>query len=516
MYNKVIEGREFERAIIKVVTDERGGIMTTNGSAEVVARRLLLVEMNEITWSLIDPLIERKKLPTFEWLKRHGAWAAPMSVDLEPQLDPWITWTTIYTGRLQADHNVYFLDQDHNSIMAERIWEICARSGKKIGVYGSLCSWPPQPVNGFCVPDTFARDASTYPECLRAIQELNLTYTRSIRLPMDQDTFWYKAKLGLGLMRLGLSVTTISRIARQLAVEKLKPETRWRRVLLQPYTNFDFFSRLYRQCRPDFATFHTNHVAHLMHTYWKAMQPELFKPLTTTPDEIKHYGNAIEEGYVSADRLLKSLLSLIDENTVMMISSSMGQQPYLNLGKYKNGKKIRQVKSLPRLLQILGVHGQAEAVSMMSDQFNIYSESEYALDLVYRLLKSAYVEVENGTIPMFYLQRNGGSICVSLIPDEVIDASSRCRFPDAPEGPSFIYGDLVQFNGQVKSGRHHPEGMLIIYGPGIKRGGRIEECNNLDLAPTMLTLMGIPLPEEMPGRVLTEAFETRAQMARAA
>jgi len=481
--------------------------MTTDVSAKAAARRLLLVELNELTWSLIDPLIKRKKLPTFEWLKRHGVWAAPMSVDLESQLDPWITWTTVYTGRPQKEHNVYFLDQDHDSIMAERIWEICSRSGKKIGVYGSLCSWPPQPVNGFCVPDTFARDASTYPEYLRSIQELNLTYTRSIRLPMDQDTLWFKAKLGLDLVRLGLSATTVSRIAKQLAIERLKPETRWRRVLLQPYTNFDFFSRLYRRCRPDFATFHTNHVAHLMHTYWKAMQPGLFEPLTTTPDEIEHYGRAIEEGYVSADRLLKSLLSLIDDDAVLMIASSMGQQPFLNLRKYKGGKKIRQMKSLPRLLRILGVHGQVEAVSMMSDQFNIYAESEPALDTVYRLLKSAFVEVENGRMPMFFLQRNGGSICVSLMPDEVITASSECRFPDAPGSPSYVYEDLVQLTGQVKSGCHHPEGILIIYGPGIRRGGRIEECNNLDLAPTMLTLMGIPLPDEMQGRVLTEAFE---------
>ena len=51
-------------------------------------RKVLLVEVNEVTWNLIDPLIEQGRLPTFARLKREGAWASPMSDDLPPQLDP--------------------------------------------------------------------------------------------------------------------------------------------------------------------------------------------------------------------------------------------------------------------------------------------------------------------------------------------------------------------------------------------------------------------------------------------
>ena len=68
----------------------------------MIRKKILLVEVNEVTWNLIDPWIEQGKLPTFAYLKREGMWAAPMSVDLPPQLDPWITWTTIYTGCPQS------------------------------------------------------------------------------------------------------------------------------------------------------------------------------------------------------------------------------------------------------------------------------------------------------------------------------------------------------------------------------------------------------------------------------
>jgi len=83
---------------------------------------------------------------------------------------------------------------------------------------------------------------------------------------------------------------------------------------------------------------------------------------------------------------------------------------------------------------------------------------------------------------------------------------SPCAFPHRESDNTFLYSDLVHGTGLVKSGCHDPKGMMILYGPGVRRGGRITEANNLDIAPTLLTLMRLPVPEEMKGRVLSEAF----------
>jgi predicted AlkP superfamily phosphohydrolase/phosphomutase len=465
------------------------------------ACKLLLVELNEITWRWIDPLIREEKLPTFAWLKRAGTWGTPTSVDLPPQLDPWITWTTLYTGRRQADHNVFFLQQPPETIRAPRIWEICHQAGHSVGVYGSLCSWPPQPVRGFYVPDTFAPDAATYPESLQPIQRMNLTYTRSVRLPSDQDGLRFKLKLGADLLSLGLSPGTLAAVARQLARERLQPAARWRRVALQPRVNFDFFSRLYRRHRPDFASFHSNHVAHYMHTYWKAAQPEAF-PLATPPEEARLYGGAIEYGYRTADALLQRFLNLMDDDTVLVVASSMGQQPYVS--HLRKGKQIRQLRSLDRLLEILDVQRQARALATMSDEFNLYAESGETKDRIVAALGAAYVDSPER--PMFTTAVLGDTIAVNLHGDDAISEESRCHFPHLGNGHSFRYGDLVYTTGAVKSGYHDPEGMLLLYGSRIRRGGQIQECNNLDIAPTLLTLLGLPAPKEMEGRVLREAF----------
>ncbi len=59
----------------------------------------------------------------------------------------------------------------------------------------------------------------------------------------------------------------------------------------------------------------------------------------------------------------------------------------------------------------------------------------------------------------------------------------------------------------VKSGRHHPKGVLLMHGPAIKRNVIIKESNNLDIAPTLMRLMGQPIPPMMQGRVLEEALK---------
>ena len=471
-------------------------------------KKVLLVELNELTWNLIDPLIEQGRLPTFERIKSEGAWGAPVSVDLPPQLDPWITWTTVYTGRPQSDHNVFFLQQPPDTIHAKRIWEICHDRGLSVGVYGSLCSWPPQEVKGFYVPDTFAPSAETNPVSARAIQELNLTYTRSIRLPSDKDGLSFKARLGARLLRLGLRPATVARIACQLARERFAPELRWQRVALQPLVNFDFFSRLYQRHRPELATFHSNHVAHYTHTYWKAMQPDAFEE-EATADEVRIYGRAIEHGYRTADELLKRMLRLIDDNTVLVVASSMGQKPYIST--VKGSRQVRQVRSLEKILEILGVENQAEALSTMSDQFNVYTDSTATRDFIKSALESAYVDTPDQ--PMFWVTAVENSITVNLATYNTITEESRAIFPKLEKESSFLYENLVYSTGVLKSGCHDPKGMLMMYGPGVERGGYISECNNLDLAPTLLTLLGLDVPVEMTGRVLEEAFAASPQAA---
>ncbi len=53
---------------------------------------------------------------------------------------------------------------------------------------------------------------------------------------------------------------------------------------------------------------------------------------------------------------------------------------------------------------------------------------------------------------------------------------------------------------------HNIEGVLYLYGRGIQPGGKIERPAILDIAPTVLTLLGLPAASDMPGRILDEVL----------
>ena len=55
-------------------------------------------------------------------------------------------------------------------------------------------------------------------------------------------------------------------------------------------------------------------------------------------------------------------------------------------------------------------------------------------------------------------------------------------------------------------GWHGPEALFILAGGPVRPGGEIKEIGYLDIAPTVLYLLGYPVPEDIPGRVLTEVI----------
>jgi predicted AlkP superfamily phosphohydrolase/phosphomutase/Tfp pilus assembly protein PilF len=56
---------------------------------------------------------------------------------------------------------------------------------------------------------------------------------------------------------------------------------------------------------------------------------------------------------------------------------------------------------------------------------------------------------------------------------------------------------------------HNIEGILYLYGAGVKAHSRLEQPSVVDLTPTLLALTGLAPAQDMPGRVLTEGLETK-------
>ena len=57
--------------------------------------------------------------------------------------------------------------------------------------------------------------------------------------------------------------------------------------------------------------------------------------------------------------------------------------------------------------------------------------------------------------------------------------------------------------------QHRPTGIFVMMGDGVRQDARIDGATLLDVTPTILTLFGLPVGEDMDGRVLLQAFEDR-------
>ncbi len=56
------------------------------------------------------------------------------------------------------------------------------------------------------------------------------------------------------------------------------------------------------------------------------------------------------------------------------------------------------------------------------------------------------------------------------------------------------------------SGMHRDDGLVMMMGPNIQQAQQIEGAHIVDLAPTILYAMGVPIPTDMDGRPLGQAF----------
>jgi len=93
---------------------------------------------------------------------------------------------------------------------------------------------------------------------------------------------------------------------------------------------------------------------------------------------------------------------------------------------------------------------------------------------------------------------------IELSDDEtVIMIASDHGFKSGPNRP--------RLSSDIRGGHapfwHQLDGIVACYGKGIRRGYKIEGASVLDILPTILALQGIPQAQDMPGKVIIDAFE---------
>jgi hypothetical protein len=446
-------------------------------------RRVVLIEFNELSATLIDRFIAEGALPHFASFRAASDVFTTDAGESEATLVPWIQWPSVHTGLPYAEHEIFHLG-DAARCAAPTIESVLSQVGVPVGVFGGM-NIPPHPVRGFRLPDPWDKSPRAEPASLQPYYDVTAEQVKESshhgRLtPRDA------LRLGSFYVRHGFRPATALAVAGQLVGERLDRGVKWRRAALFDQIQYDVFRSYARAHRVRFASFFSNSTAHYQHLYWRNMEPDRFPDPPSASDH-PSLRDAIRVGYRSMDALLGRFAADFPDAT-LIFATGLSQEPY-------TGPVIRNYRPLAfePLLAFLRIEG-ARVAPVMSQEFHLDFADEAAAAAAERALQALEVD---GT-RVFSARRDGAGLfagCRYLDP-VVMEREA----VDTRTGARRRFDELFYLVDGHRSGHHHPEGVLW-----VRTGrGRVhpEPVSILDIAPTVLSMFGVEPPPTMRGTVL--------------
>lgn len=506
--------------------------------------KIICIGLDGATFDLIKPFIAQGKLPTFKKLMETGAFS-----ELRSTVPPVTAsaWSSFMTGKNPGAHGLFdFMQRRANSYDlapvsaldrdGKAMWDLIGDAGKKVIVMNVPVTWPPQPVNGQLITGMLTpRNAEnyTYPKELTA--ELKNAIGEYI---IYSDEVYSKGRGEIFLQALKHSADQRTRAAE---------------YLMQKYP-WDFFMLVFPE---------TDTVSHGLWSAYDASHHE------HDPAEAAKFRNGILEIYQHIDSLINRLITNHPSPLTVLLMSDHGHGPVRNFLYVNNfltqrgylkfkpnlasqAKRIAfQLGLTPRLVyNILLKVGLGKLRRTLDKRrggrgllkrfFLSFADVDWSRTTAYSIGYIGEVHINlKGREPQGIV--NPGEE-YERVRDDVINSLRELKLPDGTpliehiwkkeeiyrgahlaEAPDILFlprnletiafGDFEFGSNRVieksfgVSSSHRMNGIFVASGDGVKNVGEFAGAQLTDLAPTILHLMGLSVPTDMDGRVLTEAIE---------
>lgn len=468
-------------------------------------QRVLLFGISGATWDVMSPLIAAGRLPTISRLVNEGTHAVLKSLRVtgDKHIRPQPTWPSIATGCVPARHGIERFYHTADDLRVPPMWDWLGAKGKRIGLFSWPISWPVRPVNGFCIPGYDGRDAATHPAELTYIRTLDRRQTAA-RAGKD-----ILGRLGAAepfllpwkMLRAGTSPATLGRLAAEAVKMRLAAPKEIRPLLMRRArlrVSSDIFCRLCRKMQIDFGAFVTFLVDYASHRFWLYRQPSLFPDAPA--DVPAAMRSAVDEAYVAVDRTLGHMLRRLGPEMIVAVVSEHGMSPEIVSAEIGPHHYALRPNRLRELLQIPPTVTAVPIARWLAYQ----TPSDLQAGIATRFEQ---VTVQSTGQPLFQvaLHRNEVIVKLALPREQYSDLQDLDALNIVVDGKVHPFTEIAQRFGARRSAMHAENGVLILHGPGIRRGEQLSRASIVDVAPTLSRAMGVAHPEGLDG-VMLDAF----------
>ncbi|MCQ9201498.1 MAG: hypothetical protein JJ834_002525 [Prochlorococcus marinus XMU1425] len=457
-------------------------------------KKIILYELNEVPRKLFNFYVEKYPNSSFSKISEKGILFNTITKDTG-ELHPWSTWPTVHRGVYNSVHNIRYINQDLSAANSYKpIWEILSENKINVGVFGSLQSYPPisNKYIKFFLPDTFSPSPAASNEELFNFQKFNLNLT-SDNKAISRDFKLHQMVMFLKLLNKGtISFNSLFSTSLHLFKESINSKYKSRRSIIQNVISFDLFKKYLIKYKPEFSTYFTNHVAGMMHRYWRDLFPEDFN--FNYEDKNKFHSKSILKAMHLAENNLRFLINLADrEGYEIFLVSSMGQQA-IDRGKYIPEMVLREFEKFVKILQ-LNIKNYKLLPAMQPDYCIEAIDQTSLEELRQKLLDLKDIEGKNIFLERYepvglklnlFLERSQALVNSKLIKIKDIN------YPVEKLGIEIIKRD-------IGTGYHIPNGIMAYYGNSknslIKYRNIEIETNKI--CPTFLKMFDIEIPKYM-------------------
>ena len=469
-----------------------GSIATHDQRAKAANANVILLEFNELSPALIETFMGEGILPNFSKLHGRSQVFVTDAEEAAPNLEPWIQWVTFHSGQSFAEHGVFELGDGHK-VKAKQVWDVLSDAGHKVWVCGSMNARYDAPINGAVLPDPWSAGTPAYPD--DAFNDY-LSFVRKNVQEHSNDHVPLTRAEYTGFLRFllthGVSLKTLSTIVHQLGGEKLGARSRWQRAVILDLIQFDLFAWYHRRNKPALSTFFLNSTAHFQHMFWRNMDPAPFK-VKPTSEEQRIYQNAIRFGYQMMDDIVGRTLRMAGPDTTVILASALSQQPCLAY-EDQGGKTFYRPRTFEPVLAYAGVEGPYTVEPVMSEQFRVVFPTEDAARAGAERLRALKID---GRCAM-YVEQTGTSVMTGCIVFHQLDKDVVLTVPGRNDLKPFF--ELFYQAEGLKSGMHHPDGILWIDRPGLAPKVHRDKVPLRSVAPTILGFYGVEPPATFSGK----------------